>query len=497
MHAEDLVFATANELAASIRTGAVRSVDVVGAQLDWIATHNPRLNAIVTVDGDRALQLAAAADRKVARGAPLGLLHGVPVTIKDSISTAGLRTTSGSVQLGEYIPAEDATVVARLKDAGAIVIGKTNLPTFGGDSQTDNPLLGRTNNPWHLGYTPGGSTGGGAAAVAAGLSPLELGSDWGGSVRVPAHFCGVYTIKPTDHRVPWTGHIPPLPGSSWGMRHLAVIGPLARSVDDLELALRIISGPDGRDWQVPPINDLPVASRPLDGLRLAWSDDFAGAPVSVETRAALAALVGRLQDRGCTVERWLAPGFDLMRAWELWGELRQSELSSALPLEAEVAEAQRFGVSLDSEVPWLRGRARALNGSARGYMAALSARAALINALEHSFASWDALLCPVAAGPAFPHCPTGTPVAIDQNLVPYWMATGMHSMPFNTTGHPAVVLPLTLSRTGLPIGVQMVGRRWGDLELLAVARQLATVIGACPRPPAADGHGIDSPTGPT
>jgi amidase len=491
----DLVFATASELAARIRTGAVRSVDVVGAHLDWIAAHNPRLNAIVTLDADRALEAAAAADREAARAAPLGPLHGVPVTIKDSISTAGLRTTSGSVDLAEHVPAEDATVVARLKAAGAIVLGKTNLPALGGDSQTDNALFGRTNNPWHVGYTPGGSTGGGAAAVAAGLTPLEIGSDWGGSVRVPAHFCGVYAIKPTEHRVPWTGHIPPLPGTTWGMRHLAVMGPLARSVEDLEVAMRIISGPDGSDWQVPPFADPPVASRPLDGLRLAWSDDFAGAPVSAETRAALAALVDRLQDRGCTVERCLPPGFDLMLAWEVWGELRQCELSAALPPEAELAEAQRFGVSADSEVPWLRGRARALNGPTRGYMAALSTRAALIKALEQFFESWDALLCPVAAGSAFPHCPSGTPIAIDDDLVPYWTATGTHSMPFNTTGHPAVVLPLTLSRTGLPIGVQVVGRRWGDLELLALARQLAMVTGPCPRPTAAAARAIDSPTG--
>jgi amidase len=209
----NLVFATVHELATGIRQRRVSAMEVLDAYLAQIARHNPAFNAIVTLDAERARRRAQDADAALAQGNVWGPLHGVPITIKDSIETAGLRTTSGFPPLADYVPSADAPVVARLRAAGAIILGKTNLPTLAGDAQTDNPLFGRSNNPWDVTRTPGGSTGGGAAAVAAGLSPLEIGSDYGGSVRGPAHFCGVYALKPTDRRLPDTGHIPELPGA--------------------------------------------------------------------------------------------------------------------------------------------------------------------------------------------------------------------------------------------------------------------------------------------
>lgn len=479
----DLLFATAQELATSIRQRQVSATEVLEAHVAHIAVHNPTLNAIVTLDEEGALRQAREADEALARGETWGLLHGVPITIKDSLKTAGLRTTSGSPSLASYVPSVDATVVARLRAAGAIVVGKTNLPTFGSDIQTNNPIFGRTNNPWDLTRTPSGSTGGGAAAVAAGLTALEIGSDWGGSIRTPAHYCGVYTLKPTEHRVPWTGHIPPLPGTSWGLRHMAIIGPLARSVDDLALALSIISGPDGRDCEVPPAPLAPVSDLRLDELRLAWTDDFGGVFVTGATRAALARLAGELEKLGCHIEQRTPEGFDFTKAWEIWGEIRQMELGSAMSPEKEAEEAARFVVAVDSEVPWLRGRARVLNATMRQYTATLMERDALIIALEQFFETWDALLCPVSVGPAFPHCSPGTPVLVDGHAVPYWTAGGAYCIPFSSTGHPAVVVPLSRSVDGLPIGLQVVGRRWNEMQLLSIAAQLAEVIGPFQRPP--------------
>lgn len=312
----DLVFATAHELAAGIRRRQVSATEVLEAHLARIARRNPALNAIVTLDEERARLRARDADAALARGEVWGPLHGVPITIKDSIETADLRATSGFPPLADYVPSTDAPVVARMRTAGAIILGKTNLPTLAGDAQTDNPLFGRSNNPWDVTRTPGGSTGGGAAA---GLSPLEVGSDHGGSVRSPAHFCGVYAIKPTDRRLPDTGHIPELPGAPQGVRHMVQIGPLARSVEDLALALRLIAGPDGQDWEVPPVPLEPAPERALREYRLAWTDDFGDVPVTTDTRAALTELAGELQGLGTRIERRLPAAFDFTTARKTWG----------------------------------------------------------------------------------------------------------------------------------------------------------------------------------
>jgi len=218
-------FASATDIAAAIQDRIVSSRELLELYLDRVERFNPALNAIVTLDANRARSEADAADAAIARGDQLGPLHGVPITIKDAIETAGMRTTSGAKMLAEYVPAQDAVAVARLRAAGAIVFGKTNLPEFAGDAQTFNALFGTTNNPWDPERTPGGSSGGAAAAVATGLTGMELGSDLGGSLRIPAQFCGVYTIKPTWGIVPMTGHIPPPPDAQRDV-DVGVIGPL-------------------------------------------------------------------------------------------------------------------------------------------------------------------------------------------------------------------------------------------------------------------------------
>jgi amidase len=412
-----------------------------------------------------------------------GPLHGVPVTFKDSIETAGMRTTVGFPALSEYIPAQDATVVARLRAAGAIILGKTNLPTLAGDGQTDNPVFGRANNPWDAMCTPGGSTGGGAAAVAAGFSPLEIGTDMLGSVRQPAHYCGVFSLKPTDHRVPMTGNISGRLRAPRGARHMVAIGPLARSADDLELALRIIAGPDGRDWEVPPVPLEDAFNLPLEKLRLAWTEDFGGLPVTHDTRAALEKFARELQSCGCRIENRAPESFDFIAACETHGEMRQAEVGSVMTPQDEAQQAATMGATLSTDDALLRGRAGMLNATMRQYTATLMMRDGLISALEIFFNSWDALLCPVSVGPAFKHQKTGTPIQVDGRDVPYWMGLWGHCAPFNLTGHPAVVLPLARSALGLPIGIQIVGKLWGEIRLLAIARMLAEVIGPIAHPP--------------
>jgi len=478
----NLVFTTAQELATSIRQRQVSATEVLEAHLAQIAKYNPPLNAIVTLDEERARTRAKEADTALARGEVWGPLHGVPITIKDAIETAGLRTTGGFPPLAEYVPARDAPVVARLRAAGAIILGKTNLPVLSADYRADNPIFGRTNNPWDLGRTPGGSTGGGAAALAAGLTPLEIGSDLAGSVRNPAHYCGVYALKPTEHRVPLTGHIPEPPGLPRGVRHVNTIGPLARSVEDLTLALRLIAGPDGCQWEVPPVPLDESADSPLSMTRLAWTDDFGGVPVTNDTRVALAALAEELRRQGGQIERRAPEGFDFTTAWETWGEIVLAERAATAP-ERAAERVEALGARPDSAVAIFRGMARGARATIQQYTESLTKRDALISALEQFFTRWDVFLCPVTVGPAIEHCPFGTPIEVDGQLVPYFMAGIAYTCPFNLTGHPVVVLPLTRSGEGLPIGLQVVGRRWGEMQLLAIAAQIAKVIGSFRRPP--------------
>lgn len=480
---DDLVFATAVGLAEGIRRRRFSALEVLDAHLTHIARHNPVLNAIVTLDEDQARHRAREADLALARGELWGPLHGVPFTIKDSIETAGVRTTSGYPPLADYVPATDAPVVARLRAAGGILLGKTNVPVLTGDAQADNPIFGRSNNPWNVERTAGGSTGGGATAVAAGLSPLELGSDIGGSVRIPAHYCGICTIQPTENCVPLTGHVPPLPGAPTGVRHMLQIGPLARSVEDLTLTLPLIAGPDGQRWEVPPVPLHPAPERTLRSCRLAWTGDFAGAAVNADTKTALSRFAEQLHELGAVVEQRPLDGFDFTAVWETWGAVFQAEFGSTLSAEEEAQFSAAFGGRLDAEAAIYRGFAQALNATMRQYTSILTRRDRLIADLEAYLADWDALLCPVTMGPAFPHCPAGTPIAVDGRTVPYWVGLVSYTCPFNVTGHPAVVVPLAHSREGLPIGLQIVGRRWTDMRLLAIAATLSRVIGPTPRPP--------------
>jgi amidase len=283
----DLTFAPAHQLARMIRDRQVSAVDVLEAYLAQIAQHNSTLNAICTLDHEHARARARQADEALTRGENWGPLHGVPITIKDIFETAGLRTTAGYIPLKNYVPEQDATVVARLRSAGAVVMGKTNLAELAGDYQSTNSLFPRVNNPWNLDYSAGGSSGGSAAAVAAGLSPLDLGNDIAGSVRQPAHFCGVYGLKPTDRRISTAGHIPEVPGMPACLRHMLTVGCFARSLEDLKLCFAVIAGADDRRPDVPPVPLDSPAVRPLQQLKIAWMDQLAEVPVAADIRAAM------------------------------------------------------------------------------------------------------------------------------------------------------------------------------------------------------------------
>jgi amidase len=475
-------FSSATEIAAAIRLRRFSASDVLDLYFERIKKHNPALNAICTLDEAGARSRAREADAALGRGELWGPLHGVPMTIKDALETAGVRTTGGYPPLSSHVPKKDATAVARLKAAGAVLIGKTNVPPLSADGRADNPIFGRTNNPWNLERTPGGSTGGGAAAVAAGLSAFDVGSDLAASVRVPAHWCGLFGLKPTEGRVPNTGHIPEVPGTPHALRHMNTLGPLARSVDDLAAILKVIAGPDDRDWETAPapLDDAPVV--PLSSYRFRWTTRFGDETPSRETTAAITDLANKLSRSGASVENRGPAGFSFEEAWETWGEVVIAE-RVVTQGEAARERVEKLHASL-GDLPVARGAARGARASVADYMAALTRRDRLITALEAFFADCDAWLCPVAYGPAIGHIPFGTAVDVDERKVPYFLATTAFTCPFNLTGHPAVVLPLAMTKEGLPIGVQVVGRRWREPALLALAKQLSLVTGPFRPPPA-------------
>jgi len=475
-------FASAGEIASAIRAKRVSAVEVLEMYLARNAKHGAALNAICTLDEPGARARAREADAALARGVCWGPLHGVPMTIKDALETRGLRTTGGFPPLADHVPAADAPVVARLRSAGAVLIGKTNVPPLSADYRADNPIFGRTSNPWNLERTPGGSTGGGGAAVAAGLSAFDIGSDLAGSVRIPCHYNGLFGLKPTEFRVPNTGHIPEPPGLPRGVRHLNTLGPLTRSVDDLELLLRLIAGPDGREWDVPPVPLGPTPERPLAGLRVSWTTQFSDLPVTRETRTAIANLAGRLADAGAIVHETMPKGFDIDDAWENWGELVIAERAATAP-ERAAERAQALYDLLGERVAVARGSLKGSRETMQQYMVALTRRDGLISALERHFDDHDVLLCPVSTTPAIGHVPFGTPIDVDGVKVPYFLAGTAYTCVFNLSGSPVVILPLARSSDGLPIGVQVVGRRWSELDLIAIARSMTLLTGGFVPPP--------------
>jgi amidase len=452
----DIVFSSTTQLAAAIRAGHISAIEVLEAHLAQIATHNPALNAIVTMDVERAYERAREADEALARRELWGPLHGVPFTLKDAHATAGMRTTTGFPPL-DHVPNVDSTVTARLKAAGGILMGKTNVAMMLADYQTTNPIFGRTNNPWNVERTPGGSSGGAAAALAAGMTPFDIGTDLSASIRIPAHFCGVCGLKPTEQRVPLTGLIPGLP-TPRSVRIMSCIGPMARTVDDLALLYSIIAGPDGRDTEVHPVPVDKMAPLELKQLRVAFAPSFPGLPVAAEIRDAVEELAKQLRPLCATVEEAALPQVDFSQELPRAGALIGMITGSFQPEEQEQP------------------------ATLAQYLEALDWRDQSILAWEQFFEKWDVLLCPPSMVTAFPHCEPGSPLHVDDQEVIYWAVSG-HGTLFNYTGHPAVVLPYKLDHDGLPLGIQLVGKRWDESRLLAMAKVLSEVTGPFQRPP--------------
>jgi amidase len=433
--------------ARKLREGAVSAVELLEAYLARISRYNPTLNAVVSLDEERARKQALHADQELRRGTAVGPLHGVPMTLKDGHEVAGLRTTVGTAAL-DHVVATDSTVAARLRAAGAVIVGHTNVPPWLADHQTANPIFGRTNNPWDSSRTPGGSSGGAAAALASGMTPLEVGSDLNGSIRLPAHFCGVYGLKTTEHRVPLSGFLQPSEEAPRPVRVLSCLGPMARDLDDLALALRITSGPDGRDADVPPVPIPSVPRLPLRGLRVAIAPTLPGVRVAAGLRRQVERVADAVVRAGGRADERL-PELDWKAAYATYEQLTLA-VTGIFDPSSQLSDEQR-------SLAW--------------YLEALDRRDRFIGQWQVFFDDVDALILPPAAVTAFTHRQQGDPLEVDREPITYWANARLLGI-FNFAGLPSLVVPAGQDDDGLPIGLQIVGSAWSETRLIAIARAL-------------------------
>src|SRR5580658_5660928 len=466
----ELTFFSAVTMAAQIRKRELSPVELVEAHLARIEKLNPTLNAFVQVDAEGARRQARAAEDAVSHE-KLGPLHGVPISIKSSIEVKGMRCEAGSKLRTGFVAKQDAPLVSRLRNAGAIILGTTNAPELLMAWETDNLLYGRTNNPWDLSRTPGGSSGGEAAAIATGCSAGGVGSDGGGSIRVPAHFSGICGLKPTPGRIPATGHFPVSAGP---FALIGVVGPMARTVAELSVWFAGMQGPDVGDTCAAPVPVRWPSDDEVKKLTIGYFEDDGRTPVTPETRAAVCTAAEGLRSVGFQVEPFRPEGLEEAR--QLWHQLfvvaggtllrpmfkgRESDLSPILKqfLEWSAAEPTLSGETLLQV--WIE----------RDQL-----RARFLKQMQQ----YQILLCPAAAIPAFRHGERSWQV--DSKPVHYLDAWSYTEF-FNLLGNPAVVVPVGFSSEGLPIGVQIVGQPWEEEQVLSVAAALEKECGAWKIPP--------------
>jgi len=457
-------------MAEQIREKRLSPVELVEAHLTRIQELNSKLNAFVQVDAEGARQQALLAEAAVRDGRELGVLHGVPLSIKSSIEVAGLRWEAGTKLRAGVRGERDAPLVARLRQAGAIILGVTNAPELLMAWETDNLLYGRTNNPWDLTRTPGGSSGGEAAAIAAGLSAGGVGSDGGGSIREPAHFSGICGLKPTPGRIPATGHFPASVGP---FALLGVVGPMARNVDDLKILFAVMQGPDDGDPSAAPVPLRWPAADDLKRFRVGYFEDDGRTPVTPETRAAVRTAAEALRRAGFQVEPFRPEGLELARRlwWQLFGiaggmvlgpmtKGRECDLSPMLKEFSTGVAAQPSHTGQSLLDAWMQ-------------------RDELRMKIFAQMRDYPLLLCPVASIPAFRHGERSWQV---EGKTVRYLDAWSYTEWFNLLGTPAAVVPVGKSPEGLPIAVQIVAHPWEEELVISVAAALEAQCGRYPHP---------------
>lgn len=480
-------FQSATTLARLIAARKLGAVELLELYLQRIETINPRINAVVALDVDGARRRAAEADAATARGERFGPLHGVPMTVKDAFEVAGLPATCGLEELRHYRPARDAAAVARLRRAGVVIIGKTNLPAGATDHQSYNTLFGLTRNPWNLERTVGGSSGGSAAALAAGLCALEIGSDIGGSIRVPSHFCGTYGHKPSYGIVPTGGHIPPPPGHHHAVE-LGVVGPMARSAEDLERALDVIAAPGELADKAVSLRLPPARHEDLREFRVALWADARSFPLDDGCRRAIEDYAEDLRRLGIQVDETARPDFEPRKSYEAYLDTLFGIIGGGVPEPTlDAFDAAARGAAEGSYEAQL---GRAARQSLRQWMATAEAREVLFRRWRDFFGRYDVVICPVTPTVAFPHDTEGQDItaqfsrriAVNNVLRPYLDNLTWPGL-VTVANLPATAVPTGRFADGMPVGVQIVGPFLEDRTPLRLAQLVAGELGGFNPPP--------------
>jgi len=464
--------------------GKLTSLELVQLAFLQMEDNNPMLNAIVAKNAEKALEQAKQADFEISSGKIRSFLHGVPITIKDNIEIEGWRTTAGFAPFKDHFSTSDAHIIELLKQAGAIIIGKTNLPALTYDLQTNNKLFGRTNNPWNIEHTPGGSSGACAAAVASGISRISFCNDSGGSIRIPAHFCGVYGFKASLGGIDPTGiitHSQKKP-SALKMRTLLSAGMMGQSINDLSLTLGII----GTEKLHPTSTKTPSPS----SIKLLWVDEIEGFEIDHEIKSAMTQLRKRLTNAGVMINDFPQGQFDFSETIRLWGHLSNYETGNELPPFAR-SVGHLLMKRKYSNIPMYTDLLKPI--SAKKYRTLRRKHEQLKQTFELLLSSYDGLILPTSSVLAFPHQKPDrrighlgiytTPLKVNGKPVQYAIATQSYALPFNVLESPVVNLPIALSQNKLPIGIQLVGKKNYDFDLLKIAEVLSELVPSIGKPP--------------
>ncbi len=481
----NLIYKSAIELAELIRNGTATSTEIVKVHLEQIKKHNSTLNAVVMLVENEALKTAAQCDDEARQGKFRGPLHGVPMTIKEQYWLKGTKSTLNFKMLKDWTAPEDAVSVARLRKAGAVILGKTNVPRNLTDYQVNGDIYPECKNPYNLELSPGGISGGASAALASGMVPIELGGDFGGSIRNPSNYCGLYGMKPTENTVPGHGVVPKPKGAKGFVFHMAQAGPMARNPEDLELVWKIIRGPHKSDRNTPRIEWKNVEGKSFSDYKVAWVDGWPGYETSGRTKSIIRNFIDQLTQNNCKTEN-TGPADNLHeRSLSMFMRLFSQLISQDVPRFIRPLMKMQLKKGLLKGIDRFHGELnKGFKDSFIHYSETIGIRAGIVSEWEHYFEKFDLLVCPMGFGPAFKRCKIGTPINYDGKELIYIYYAWPYLACFNASGHPGINIPLGIGEEGLPVGVQVVGPYWSEPDLIQFAKLVSEFTAGFVKPEA-------------
>ena len=468
------IYKSATELAELIRKGNATSTQIIKEHFEQIKLHNNDLNAIVINFEKEALLEAECCDKETLEGKYRGPLHGVPITVKEQFWIKGVKSTLNFKMLKNWRATTDAVIIERLKNAGAIIIGKTNVPKNLTDSQVNGDIYKEGKNPYDLNLTPGGSSGGSATAIASGMTPIGLGSDLGGSIRNPANFCGLYGLKPTESTIPLQGAMPNFSNTKGFVFHMAQAGPLARNIEDIELLWSVIKGEHNSDRTVSPIKWKDCDDLTCNDFKISWIDSWSGYMPSSETKNVISSFIKKIEDSGFKITNTKPPELLHQKTLSLSMRLFSQLISQSIPwyikplVKIQLKKGLLKGVKLyNKEIN------NGFKDSFKYYSETMGIRAEIISEWETYFEKNDILICPTGFGPAFKRSKIGEPIIYNGKKIKYFDYVWPYLGCFNGSGHPCLTIPLGLNKEGLPIGIQIVGAYWSEPKLIQFTKLIS------------------------